>query len=265
MILTKNHKLMKKLVFILLFLLQVQTNAQTTILTLDNVPSNTVCNEVWSEQNLDLSFVYGTSDDCAAGACYFGLEPTFVWLYPSRLSVDLSGLQNIQKVEIDVISYCSYFIPQCTFAHLIDSTGVIINTVGNTINTPGDSNNGTLETITIENPTEGLLSEFAISSCEGNVHEIRIYQKDVLSNDQIGLDDHTFAIYPNPAIDIININLSSDLKYEVTIFDLQGRIMISKKTRSAIDIQALPQGIYLLEFKDLDSGQKVIEKIIKEK
>ena len=258
--------LIKKLVFILfLLVLQVQTSAQTIILTLDNITSNTVCNEVWTEQNLNLRFVTGTADDCAPDACYFNVEPTFVWLYPSRLSVDLSGLQNIQKVEIDVISYCSYFIPQCTFAHLIDSTGMIINTVGNTINTSGDSNNGTLETITIENPTEGLLSEFAISSCEGNVHEIRIYQKNILSNDQIGSDDHAFAIYPNPAIDIININISGDLKYEVTIFDLQGRIMISKKNPSVIDIQALPQGIYLLELKDLDSGQKVIEKIIKEK
>ena len=41
---------------------------------------------------------------------------------------------------------------------------------------PGNSINGTLETIIIENPSEGFLSELAISSCEGNVHEIRIYQ-----------------------------------------------------------------------------------------
>jgi len=105
---------MNKLVSIFLFLLilQVQTSAQTTILTLDNITSNTVCNEVWVEQNLNLRFVAGTADDCAPNACYFDVEPTFVWLYPSRLSVDLSGLQNIQKVEIDVISYCSYFIFQ---------------------------------------------------------------------------------------------------------------------------------------------------------
>jgi len=85
-----------------------------------------------------------------------------------------------------------------------------------------------------------------------------------LSNDQIGLDDDAFAIYPNPAIDIINIDVSGDLKYEATIFDLQGRIMISKTNQTAIDIQALPQGIYLLEIKDLDSDQKVVEKIIRE-
>ena len=242
----------------LAFLLSIQlvASGQTrTTLTLDNIPSNTLCNEIWTEQNLDLSFVTATSDDCGEGSCFFDVESTFVWLYPSRLSVDLSSLQNIQKVELDVISYCGIINPQCTFAHLMDSNGMIINTVGN-------SNNDSLETITIENPTEGFLSELAISSCEGNVHEIRIYQN-VLSNDQIGLDDDAFAIYPNPAIDIINIDVSGDLKYEVTIFDLQGRIMIRKTNQTAIDIQALPQGIYLLEIKDLDSDQKVIKKLMK--
>jgi len=244
-----------------LLFLQLIASGQSITLTLDSISSNTNCNDIWTEQNLDLSFVIGTSDDCAAGACYFDVEPTYVWLYPSRLSVDLSGLQNIQKVELDVISYCSYFSPQCTFSHLMDSTGMIINTVGNTINNPGNSINGTLETIIIENPTEGFLSELAISSCEGSVHEIRIYQN-ILSTDQIDLDDRAFAIYPNPVIDMINIDVSGNLKYEATIYDLQGRIMISTTNQSTIDIQTLPQGTYLIKITDLDSGQNVSEKII---
>ena len=244
-----------------LLFLQLIALGQSITLTLDSISSNTNCNDIWTEQNLDLSFVIGTSDDCGAGACYFDVEPTYVWLYPSRLSVDLSGLQNIQKVEIDVISYCSYFSPQCTFSHLMDSTGMIINTVGNTINNPGNSINGTLETIIIENPTEGFLSELAISSCEGNVHEIRIYQN-ILSTNQIELDDRAFAIYPNPVIDMINIDVSGNLKYEATIYDLQGRIMISTTNQSTIDIQTLTQGTYLIKITDLDSGQNVSEKII---
>jgi hypothetical protein len=244
-----------------LLFLQLIASGQSITLTLDSISSNTNCNDIWTEQNLDLSFVIGTSDDCGAGACYFDVEPTYVWLYPSRLSVDLSGLQNIQKVEIDVISYCSYFSPQCTFSHLMDSTGMIINTVGNTINNPGNSINGTLETIIIENPTEGFLSELAISSCEGNVHEIRIYQN-ILSTAQIELDDRAFAIYPNPVIDMINIDVSGNLKYEATIYDLQGRIMISTTNQSTIDIQTLTQGTYLIKITDLDSGQNVSEKII---
>ena len=244
-----------------LLFLQLIASGQSITLTLDSISSNTNCNDIWTEQNLDLSFVIGTSDDCGAGACYFDVEPTYVWLYPSRLSVDLSALQNIQKVEIDVISYCSYFSPQCTFSHLMDSTGMIINTVGNTINNPGNSINGTLETIIIENPTEGFLSELAISSCEGNVHEIRIYQN-ILSTNQIELDDRAFAIYPNPVIDMINIDVSGNLKYEATIYDLQGRIMISTTNQSTIDIQTLTQGTYLIKITDLDSGQNVSEKII---
>ena len=244
-----------------LLFLQLIASGQSITLTLDSISSNTNCNDIWTEQNLDLSFVIGTSDDCGAGACYFDVEPTYVWLYPSRLSVDLSGLQNIQKVEIDVISYCSYFSPQCTFSHLMDSTGMIINTVGNTINNPGNSINGTLETIIIENPTEGFLSELAISSCEGNVHEIRIYQN-ILSTAQIELDDRAFAIYPNPVIDMINIDVSGNLKYEATIYDLQGRIMISTTNQSTIDIQTLTKGTYLIKITDLDSGQNVSEKII---
>ena len=254
-------KINKILSLAFLLFLQLIASGQSITLTLDSISSNTNCNDIWTEQNLDLSFVIGTSDDCGAGACYFDVEPTYVWLYPSRLSVDLSGLQNIQKVEIDVISYCSYFSPQCTFSHLMDSTGMIINTVGNTINNPGNSINGTLETIIIENPTEGFLSELAISSCEGNVHEIRIYQN-ILSTDQIELDDRAFAIYPNPVIDMINIDVSGNLKYEATIYDLQGRIMISTTNQSTIDIQTLTQGTYLIKITDLDSGQNVSEKII---
>ena len=77
------------------------------------------------------------------------------------------------------------------------------------------------------------------------------------------LTNSTISIYPNPAIDIINIDVSGDLKYEATIFDLQGRIMIRKTNQTAIDIQALPHGIYLIEIKDLDSDQKVIKKLMK--
>jgi len=243
---------------LLAFLLSIQlvASGQTITLTLDNVPSNTLCNEIWTEQNLDLSFVTGTSDDCGEGACVFGVEPTYVWLYPSRLTVDLSSLQNIQYLEVDVVNYCGTNNPQCTQAFLLDGAGMILN---NAVNTMNES----LETLTIENLTEGFVSALALSSCEGQVHEIRIYQNDELSTDQIELDDQAFTIYPNPVIDIIKIDVSGSLKYEATIFDLQGRIMISEINQPAIDIQTLPQGTYLIEIKDLDSGQKVIEKIIK--
>jgi hypothetical protein len=73
----------------------------------------------------------------------------------------------------------------------------------------------------------------------------------------------SYFVFPNPAVDIININAPDNLNYEATIFDLQGRLIISTTNQSVIDVQTLPQGMYLIVIKDLDSGQKVIEKIIK--
>ena len=86
----------------------------------------------------------------------------------------------------------------------------------------------------------------------------------------VGLDEKEIStspiyIYPNPAINILNIDVSNSLNYGTTLYDSQGRRIISKINQPAIEIQNLPQGIYLLEVKDLDSGQVVIEKIIKEK
>ncbi len=81
--------------------------------------------------------------------------------------------------------------------------------------------------------------------------------------DEDEFSNSTINIYPNPAINVINIDVSDNLKYEANIYDSQGRRIISKINQPAIEIQNLLQGIYLLEVKDLDSGQEVIKKIIK--
>lgn len=72
---------------------------QSVTLTLDNVPETVQCNEVWTEQDVSLSFVTTTTDDCAPDGCYFAAngpadgfaESVMIW--PSRLTVDLTGLQ----------------------------------------------------------------------------------------------------------------------------------------------------------------------------
>ena len=79
------------------------------------------------------------------------------------------------------------------------------------------------------------------------------------------LTNSSIRIYPNPAIDIINIDLPKNLNYQANLHDLNGRLISSMTNKSVIEIQTLPLGTYLIEIKDLDSGQKVIDKIIKGK
>lgn len=87
------------------------------------------------------------------------------------------------------------------------------------------------------------------------------------SETQVGIenvqDKFEYDIYPNPAIDIINIDVPKNLNYEANLHDLNGRLISSMTNKSVIEIQNVPHGIYLIEITDLDTGQKIIDKIIK--
>ena len=154
----------------LMLLLAFQSNAQSVTLTLDNIPEAVQCNEIWTEQNLSLSFASTTTDDCTPDLCFFGIgdvigENQSLWLYPSRLTVDLSSLQDIQMVEVDILDYCGF---HCTQAFVLDNAGVL--------GVKGNIETGISETLVMENPTQAVFTELVISSCEGAVNEIRIYQ-----------------------------------------------------------------------------------------
>jgi len=162
---------MRLLFIALAFLISVSLFGQTVTLTLNNVSEAVLCNEIWTEQNLNLSFVSATTDDCAPDACSFtvnspamGVEMS-IMLYPSRLTVDLSSLQDIQKVEVDIVDFCGFY---CTQAFLMDNTGII--------SSKGNSLSSVSETLIMENSSQASITELAISGCESGVNEIRIYQ-----------------------------------------------------------------------------------------
>ena len=76
-------------------------------------------------------------------------------------------------------------------------------------------------------------------------------------------EQNSIKIYPNPVTDVINIDTQANLKYRTNIYDLNGRLISSSKNKSVIEIHTLSLGLYLIEITDLDSGHKVVEKIIK--
>ena len=167
---------MKKLILVSLLFIFACANedpineqeAQTIVLTLDNVSSSIETNDVWTEENINLRFLNTTAEDCGSGNSTFGVAPSFVWLYPSRLSIDLQSLQGIQSIEVDINDWCN---TNCTQAFLIDNSGMAIQNTGNT-------QIQSLETLILENLSEASLSELALSSCEGQIHEVRIYTLD---------------------------------------------------------------------------------------
>ncbi|MGB1216602.1 MAG: aryl-sulfate sulfotransferase, partial [Saprospiraceae bacterium] len=74
--------------------------------------------------------------------------------------------------------------------------------------------------------------------------------------------ESTINIYPNPAISKINIDISNDLEFESLLYDLSGKLILASKNKKTISLNSIPQGAYLLIVRDLETGARIIEKII---
>jgi beta-glucosidase len=76
-------------------------------------------------------------------------------------------------------------------------------------------------------------------------------------------NNNSFIIYPNPAVDIVNIKTGTS-DYSVSIFNLTGEIVKTVKAGSnaAIDISVFRQGVYIIEIKPVN-GNPAYYKLVK--
>jgi len=76
------------------------------------------------------------------------------------------------------------------------------------------------------------------------------------------LGNSVINIYPNPASDIINIEVEGQLFYEVNIYDLEGKLIWTAINSTKLNVKDIPTGSYLIELKDLKSSERIVEQII---
>jgi len=76
------------------------------------------------------------------------------------------------------------------------------------------------------------------------------------------LSDISVLIYPNPAIDFIYIEIDGILNYSTNLFDLSGRLIVTSANTETIDIKSLERGVYLLEIVDINTDNKIAERIV---
>ena len=88
--------------------------------------------------------------------------------------------------------------------------------------------------------------------CDGMDLTSSIYE---LSNTKV-------KIYPNPAIDVVNIDVDGKLEYQVILFDLEGKMIKSSRNSNQIMIESVARGTYILHVEDIKTGQQIVEKII---
>jgi ASPIC and UnbV/Secretion system C-terminal sorting domain/FG-GAP-like repeat len=77
--------------------------------------------------------------------------------------------------------------------------------------------------------------------------------------------NENFAVYPNPAKDILNIKVKTEITLQtIKIFDLTGKLVLNPEIKNqSISIQSLNKGTYFLLVKDME-GKDYAQKFIKE-
>lgn len=76
------------------------------------------------------------------------------------------------------------------------------------------------------------------------------------------LSNSEIKIYPNPVVDIVYIDVAGQLNYQVSLFDLNGKLVKTSNNTKTLEIDVFPQGTYLLEIKDVKTGHSVVERIV---
>ena len=75
------------------------------------------------------------------------------------------------------------------------------------------------------------------------------------------INDVVITIYPNPVIDNLNIDVDGDIDVVMSLYNMDGRLLrVTKETQ--LSMASIPPGSYLLEVRDSESGQKIVEQIV---
>ncbi len=69
-------------------------------------------------------------------------------------------------------------------------------------------------------------------------------------------------IYPNPVVDEINIEFIGEIQFMVSIYSLAGELILVSENEKVISFNSIPRGTYLMEVKELESGNTIVEKIV---
>jgi len=119
---------------------------------------------------------------------------------------------------------------------------------------------------------DGYLSQFECDDTNPNINpSAEEIPNNGIDEDCDGLDlmtsTHEIAnskivIYPNPAIDFINIEIDGQLDYQASLYDLKGKLVHVSSNANQINIESIPNGTYLLVIKDQKTDIQVVERII---
>ena len=77
------------------------------------------------------------------------------------------------------------------------------------------------------------------------------------------LDNSIVKVFPNPTSDVLKIEISKGINYNVFIFDLKGKLLLIDQNVSRVKVNHLPEGTYVIEIQNLMTKHKVVGQFVK--
>ncbi|MEM9921960.1 MAG: sialate O-acetylesterase, partial [Bacteroidota bacterium] len=102
---------------------------------------------------------------------------------------------------------------------------------------------------------------FDYDAAGNNTVDFGFYNPNITST--VELSNTLISIYPNPAFDVVHISVEGQIAYNVSLFDLQGKLISSALNPSSVDVSAIPSGMYWLKIQDVVEGKYMVKKIVK--
>ena len=89
-------------------------------------------------------------------------------------------------------------------------------------------------------------------NARGDIFKLMNNTNQTLSNQDFNSKNLKFSLYPNPATNLVNIELATELK-SVEIYSLQGQKILSS-IKNQVDVSSLSKGMYLIRVEDVNNG-----------
>ncbi len=219
----------------------------------------------WNATNINAGFldkVFFSNDSVGYCKTRGGANVGSVEVYKT---IDQGGNWNLISSISTGMLHLSMFFPDINTGYIVGQFSVL-----KTIDGALGWSNEQAESPGWDNFFDDVMDVFFLNKDTGFIVGYGQFYRTVTGgyNPTLAMDDSpnelNLSVYPNPANTVLNVRFEKSLSYNLTLFSLDGRMVMNEKSNSehhVLNIASLDKGIYLLKVSD-NNRSKIVKVVI---